>query len=167
MGHPFRAFFSVFSPPGTDGPIKVSGAAATGYRTLGASDDGRTLTVSIIDGDAWENRTGCVYTHATRTLTRGTFDSSSTGEPINFSSAAKVQVEEFSATQAAGAPSLVSAGGTLSAAQLLTTAGTPGQVVRLSDGNDRGALLVWDIPEGATAYTWCWWLWPQSRYEGA
>ncbi len=59
---------------------------------------------------------------------------------------------------------LVSVDGNLTAAELLTTTGTPGQTVRLSDGDDKGAILTWAIPEGASAYTWCWWLWPQASY---
>lgn len=49
-------------------------------------------------------------------------------------------------------------------ATLAATTGTPGQIVRLSDGADAGALLVWAIPAGSSSYTWCWWLWPQSAY---
>lgn len=60
--------------------------------------------------------------------------------------------------------SLVSEAGNITAAELLTTTGTTGQVVRLSDGPDRGALLIWSTPEGATTETWCWWLWPQASY---
>lgn len=63
--------------------------------------------------------------------------------------------------------SLVSVAGNITAADLLTTTGITGQVVRLSDGADKGAVLMWSTPEGATAETWCWWLWPQSQYEGA
>ena len=59
---------------------------------------------------------------------------------------------------------LVSQAGNQPSATLAATVGTPGQVVKLSDGPDAGALLVWAIPSGAAAYTWCWWLWPQSAY---
>lgn len=67
------------------------------------------------------------------------------------------------AQQRAVAP-LVSEAGNITAAALLTTTGTAGQVVRLSDGEDKGAVLMWSTPEGATAETWCWWLWPQAAY---
>lgn len=70
----------------------------------------------------------------------------------------------LSALQRDAGASLASAAGTITAAALLTTAGTTGQVVRLSDGDDKGALLMWSTPEGATAETWCWWLWPQAAY---
>lgn len=59
---------------------------------------------------------------------------------------------------------VVSPGGNVAAAALSSTSGFPGQIVRLSDGADAGALLVWAIPAGASAYTWCWWHWPQSAY---
>lgn len=58
----------------------------------------------------------------------------------------------------------VSEAGNITAAALLTTTGTLGQVVRLSDGEDKGAVLMWSTPEGATSPTWCWWLWPQASY---
>lgn len=54
--------------------------------------------------------------------------------------------------------------GNITAAELLTTTGTLGQTVRLSDGPDRGAILMWATPQGATTPTWCWWLWPQAAY---
>lgn len=60
--------------------------------------------------------------------------------------------------------SLVSGDGNVTSAALPTLVGTPGQVIRLSDGDDKGALLIWAIPSGASAYAWCWWLWPQSSY---
>lgn len=59
---------------------------------------------------------------------------------------------------------VVSTPGNQPSATLAATVGTAGQVVRLSDGPDAGALLVWAIPQGASAYAWCWWLWPQSAY---
>ena len=58
----------------------------------------------------------------------------------------------------------VSGAGNQPSATLAATTGTPGQIVRLSDGADAGALLVWAIPAGSSTYTWCWWLWPQSAY---
>lgn len=59
---------------------------------------------------------------------------------------------------------LVSGDGNVTSAALPTLVGTPGQVIRLSDGDDKGALLIWAVPAGASSYTWCWWLWPQSAY---
>ena len=72
--------------------------------------------------------------------------------------------ERMSSSELAAFRSLVSHAGNITSAALSSTTGTPGQIVRLSDGNDAGALLVWAIPSGASAYAWCWWLWPQSAY---
>ena len=55
----------------------------------------------------------------------------------------------------------------IAAADIATTAGTLGESRQISDGPDRGARLIWAVPDGATEPTWCWWLWPQSAYEGA
>lgn len=59
---------------------------------------------------------------------------------------------------------LVSTPGNQPSATLAATVGTPGQIVRLADGPDAGAILVWAIPLGASAYTWCWWLSPTDAY---
>ncbi len=64
--------------------------------------------------------------------------------------------------QLGGAP--VSPDGNLASAAVSTTTGTPGQIVKLSDGPDKGACLVWAIPEGATAYAWCWQIYPLAAY---
>ena len=67
--------------------------------------------------------------------------------------------------QAAGQmQALVSVAGNLAAAAVSSTSGTPGEVRRISDGDNAGALVVWAIPQGASTYTWCWWLWPQAAY---
>ena len=61
---------------------------------------------------------------------------------------------------------VVSTPGNLASANL-TAAGltaTPGQIVRLSDGEDIGAILVWAVPAGASAYAWCYWLSPADAY---
>lgn len=65
---------------------------------------------------------------------------------------------------AAAVQSLVSADGNLASADVATTTGTPGEVRRISDGDNKGAIVTWAIPQGASAYTWCWWLWPQAAY---
>ena len=70
----------------------------------------------------------------------------------------------LSATDVAGAQALVSADGNLASADVATTTGTPGEVRRISDGDNKGAIVTWAIPQGASAYTWCWWLWPQAAY---
>lgn len=49
-----------------------------------------------------------------------------------------------------------------------TLASTPGQAAgerrTLSDGPDAGAELIWSIPEGASAYAWCWAIYPLASY---
>jgi hypothetical protein len=60
--------------------------------------------------------------------------------------------------------SLASADGNVTAAALPTLVGTPNQCVRLSDGDDAGALLMWAIPEGSASYAWCWQVWPKAAY---
>lgn len=85
--------FLLTAAPGAAGSLAV-GAAPAGEPviTLGASHDGLSLGISIVEGSAWETREGCVYTHATRTLTRGTLVASSTGAPVPFGGAAVVSV---------------------------------------------------------------------------
>lgn len=78
-----RLAFIVANNPGATGDVTVGQAAIASYagsRTLGAADDGSTLDVRFEQpSGAWEQRTGCGYTHATTTLTRGTLADSSTG----------------------------------------------------------------------------------------
>lgn len=93
-----RALFGVASAPGT-GNISVGAAVAGPYRTLGAAQDGMTFDVAITDGNAWEVRTGCVYTHGTTTLTRGTLEDSSTGSAISLSASAQVMVTSVSSRE--------------------------------------------------------------------
>lgn len=93
-----RALFGVASAPGT-GNIAVGAAVAGPYRTLGAAQDGMTFDVAITDGNAWEVRTGCVYTHGTTTLTRGTLEDSSTGSAISLSASAQVMVTSVSSRE--------------------------------------------------------------------
>lgn len=70
----------------------------------------------------------------------------------------------LSDSQESAVQALVSGAGNLTAAALASTTGTPGQTVRLSDGENKGAILTWAIPQGASTYAWCWWLWPQAAY---
>lgn len=79
----------ITNTPGASGAL-VLGAAQSGYMTWGAADDGLPFTVVIKDSSGTESRTGCVYTHSTRTLSAGAFDDSTTGSPIAFTSAAVV-----------------------------------------------------------------------------
>lgn len=52
----------------------------------------------------------------------------------------------------------------LAAGDVASTTGVLGECRQISDGPDRGARLIWAVPDGATEPTWCWWLWPQSAY---
>ncbi len=54
--------------------------------------------------------------------------------------------------------------GNVTSAALLTLTGTANQTVRISDGDDAGALLIWAIPDGSTSYAWCWHVWPKASY---
>ena len=86
-----RRWFNVASAPGT-GNIAV-GSALAGYLGLGASQDGMTFDgVTFLDGTSWEVCNGCVYTHGTTTLTRGTREESSTGSAISLSASTTVML---------------------------------------------------------------------------
>lgn len=92
--HKNRVRAAIGNAPGLAGALTL-GAAAAGYRTLGASDDGLSFDVLLTDatlGDAWEVRTGCTYTHAGTTLARGTLEDSSTGAAIALTSSTVVTV---------------------------------------------------------------------------
>jgi hypothetical protein len=58
--------------------------AVPGYRTFTSIENGESFSITIVEGSNWEVRTGCVYTHSTKTLTRGTLESSKDGVPIAF-----------------------------------------------------------------------------------
>ena len=56
------------------------------------------------------------------------------------------------------------AGVSITEAALLTTTGETNLLYVVSDGDNRGAKIVWAVPDGASVATWCWWLWPQASY---
>lgn len=85
-----RLSCTVGNAPGIAGDILTVGAAVASYRSFNASHDGAILDVTITEGNAWEVRTNCVYTHATTTLSRGTLVDSSTGSAISLTSSAIV-----------------------------------------------------------------------------
>ena len=74
------------------------GPAQSGYATFSAGDSGLTFDVSVVEGTAWEVRTGCVYAHSGTTLSRGTLESSSTGSAIAFTAAAVLTVTMAAST---------------------------------------------------------------------
>lgn len=86
-----RVGCSVSGTPGT-GTITLS-TADTGHRTF-ATAYGANANVDILveEGSAWEIARDCTFDFAANTVTRGTFESSSTGSTISFTSAAKVYV---------------------------------------------------------------------------
>lgn len=73
------------------GAFTVS-TASSGYVSFVAGDDGKTFDVTIVEGTAWEVRTGCVYTHSGTSLARGALEASSTGGDIAFTTAAVLTV---------------------------------------------------------------------------
>ena len=87
-----RLSCTVGNAPGASGDIITVGAAALGRRTFGPEHDGAVVDATITDGADWEVRLGCVYTHATATLTRGVLDDSSTGAAIDLSPSAVITV---------------------------------------------------------------------------
>lgn len=94
-----RRWFNVASAPGT-GDVAV-GSALAGYLGLGAAQDGMTFDgVTFLDGSAWEVRNGCVYTHGTTTLSRGTLEESSTGSAISLSASATAMLSVSAGTMA-------------------------------------------------------------------
>ena len=80
-------------------------------------------------------------------------------EAINAAATYTDPAESGAALQA-----LVSGGGNLAYVAVASTTGTPGEVRKLSDGPDKGAVLTWAIPDGASAYAWCWQIYPLAAY---
>lgn len=82
--------------PGVAGDFVIAGPITRPdglpVRDFTAAHDGKSFTVTAHDTAGDEQRSGCVYTHATRTLTRGTLQDSSTGAAIALTSAAVVTV---------------------------------------------------------------------------
>ena len=92
------------------------------------------------------------------------FDADGNAVGIQAAGSSSQPVLGFSPTKHAAIDSLVSTDGNVTAAALPTLTGIPGQLVRLSDGDDDGALLVWAIPEDSASYAWCWQIWPRASY---
>ena len=136
-----RAYFTISNTPGAAGDLTVSSAVAGPYRTLAAAHDGVAFDVAIVDGNAWEVRTDCTYTHAGTTLGRGTLEDSSTGSAITLTSSAVVMI-----VHTAGRIEDVYTAGSTDVA--LADGGTGSS---LTDPNaDR--ILFWD--DSAGAVTW-------------
>jgi len=90
--HINRLRCSITNTPGTSGNIAIGPATSAARRTFTAAEDGKSFEPTFEDGLNWETRTGCVYTHSTATLTRGTLVDSSTGSAVALSSAATVSL---------------------------------------------------------------------------
>lgn len=88
--HINRLRCSISNTPGASGDVVVGAATSAARRTFTAAEDGKSFEPTFEDGNNWEVRTGCVYTHSTSTLTRGTLVDSSTGSAIALTSAAIV-----------------------------------------------------------------------------
>lgn len=88
--HINRLRCSIANTPGLAGNVVVCAATSAARRTFTAAEDGKSFEPTFEDGNNWEVRTGCVYTHATSTLTRGTLVDSSTGSAVDLTSATVV-----------------------------------------------------------------------------
>jgi hypothetical protein len=83
---------TISNTPGTGGNLTLS-TAVTGNLALGAGDNGLTFEIEIEETSLGrESRRGCVYTHGTLTMTRGTLVKSTTGAAISFTAAATMRV---------------------------------------------------------------------------
>lgn len=83
---------TVTGTPGT-GTITLN-AATSGYQSFGTAYSSANATVDILitEGTNWEVARNCTYTHSGTTVTRGTFEASSSGSAVSFTSAAIVSV---------------------------------------------------------------------------
>jgi hypothetical protein len=114
--------------PGTAGDITV-GSAAVGHQAFAAAHDGKFFSVVIEQGNDREWSTGCLYTHGTTTLSRGGFEASTTGTPLNLAAGAVVRV---TMTADSGNRLLANTATSIAAAQLLDTSVA---------NNGRGSLI--------------------------
>lgn len=79
---------TIINTPGIGGALVLDGALS-GYQRFDATDNGLLFDIVINDiGNAWEIRKECQYTHATSTLSAGTFSDSSSGSAIALTSSA-------------------------------------------------------------------------------
>lgn len=91
--HKNRVQMTVTSVAGSPYTITLN-AASSGYQSLGtAYAANATVDILITQGTAWEVARNCAYTHVGTTVTRGTFEASSTGSVITtFDNTAVVSV---------------------------------------------------------------------------
>ena len=90
--HKNRVQMTVTGTPGT-GTITLN-AATSGYQSFGTAYSSADATVDILitEGTSWEVARNCAYTHSGTTVSRGTFEASSSGSAVSFTSAAIVSV---------------------------------------------------------------------------
>ena len=87
--HKNRVKMTVSGTPGT-GTITL-GSAVSGYQSAATAYGGNaTIDILVEEGTAWEVARDCTYTNSGTTVTRGTFEASSTGSAVSFTSAAVV-----------------------------------------------------------------------------
>ena len=87
--HRNRVKMTVSGTPGT-GTITL-GSAVSGYQSAATAYGGNaTIDILVEEGTAWEVARDCTYTNSGTTVTRGTFEASSTGSAVSFTSAAVV-----------------------------------------------------------------------------
>lgn len=165
LGRPVVAgdLFAGFAAGAATSARDVTGAAPTAVQLV---SDGEVLLV--VSGVTATSIGASVF--ATDDDTFALTGTTLVGEVLRVPAAGQAVVafvggrNRLSSVQVAAGQALVSTPGNQPSATLAATVGTPGQIVRLSDGEDIGAILVWAIPAGASAYTWCYWLSPADAY---
>jgi hypothetical protein len=90
--HKNRVQMTVTSVDGVTGELTL-GSATTGYQSF-SSAYGADATVDILitEGNNWEVDRNCAYDHTNGLVDRGTFEASSSGSAVSFTSAAIVSV---------------------------------------------------------------------------
>lgn len=119
--HKNRVKMTVSGTPGT-GTITLN-AASSGYQSFATAYGGNaTVDILIVEGTAWEVARDCTYTNSGTTVTRGTFEASSTGSAVSFTSAAVVS-EILTATK--GTYSEIALKGHIPGGRLTLESGVP------------------------------------------
>lgn len=96
--HANRVQMTVSSVDGLTGELTL-GSATTGYQSFNAAYGANaTVDILIVEGTDWEVDRNCLYDDSGGTVTRGTFEDSSSGSAVTFTSAAIVSVIATAAT---------------------------------------------------------------------
>lgn len=147
--HINRVKQAVASAPGTG--IAVLGSAQTGFQSLGAAQDGKTVSVLWLDGADWEIATGCTYTDAASTLSRGTREDSSTGARLSLTSAAVMAVIAPASRGTAWDAAAGDAAAAAAAVAALATVATSGDYADLAGTPTLGTAAAQNTTAFATA----------------